>query len=62
VRHAGSAAARSHGRLVVVLGVTLVYVAIEVAGGLYTHTLALVADAGHLFMDALGLGMAPVSG
>ena len=29
----------------------------EIAGGFLTHSLALLADAGHMFTDALGLGM-----
>lgn len=37
---------------------TLAYVAAEVAGSVLTHSLALLADAGHMFTDALGLGMA----
>jgi cobalt-zinc-cadmium efflux system protein len=45
-------------RLLIVLGLTLGYVVAEVVGGLLTHSLALVADAGHLLTDALGLGLA----
>jgi cobalt-zinc-cadmium efflux system protein len=45
-------------RLLIVLGLTLAYVVAEVVGGLLTHSLALVADAGHLLTDALGLGLA----
>jgi len=45
-------------RLLIVLGLTLLYAAAEVAGGVATHALALVADAGHMLTDALGLGMA----
>jgi cobalt-zinc-cadmium efflux system protein len=45
-------------RLLIVLGLTLVYVVAEVVGGMLTHSLALVADAGHLLTDALGLGLA----
>ena len=41
-----------------VLGITGAYVIAELAGGLYTHSLALIADAGHLAADALGLAMA----
>jgi cobalt-zinc-cadmium efflux system protein len=45
-------------RLLIVLGLTLSYVVAEVVGGLLTHSLALVADAGHLLTDGLGLGLA----
>ena len=45
-------------RLLIVLGLTLAYVVAEVVGGLMTHSLALVADAGHLSTDALGLALA----
>lgn len=40
------------------LALTIAYVLAEVAAGLYTHSLALMADAGHLATDALGIGMA----
>jgi cobalt-zinc-cadmium efflux system protein len=56
--HATSTAGQNQGRLLVVLGLTSAYVVAEVAGGLLTHSLALLADAGHLFTDALGLGLA----
>jgi cobalt-zinc-cadmium efflux system protein len=56
--HATSAAGQSQRRLLIVLGLTLVYVLAEVAGGLYTHSLALLANAGHMFTDAFGLGLA----
>ncbi len=53
-----TSAAEHQGRLLVVLGLTLVYVLAEVAASIVTHSLALVADAGHLLTDVLGLGMA----
>jgi len=53
-----SAAGQNQNRLLLVLGLTLAYVVAEVVGGLFTHSLALMADAGHMFTDALGLGMA----
>lgn len=55
---ARSAGARNQSRLLIVLGLTLTYVVAEVVGGVFTHSLALLADAGHMFTDALGLGMA----
>jgi len=41
-----------------VMGHSGLYLAIEVVGGLLTGSLALLADAGHLLTDVLGLGMA----
>jgi cobalt-zinc-cadmium efflux system protein len=32
--------------------------AVEVVGGLASHSLALLADAGHVFTDAAGIGLA----
>lgn len=53
-----SAAQRNSGRLLLVLLLTLGFAIVEVAGGLLTNSLALLADAGHMFTDALGLAMA----
>jgi len=58
---AGSAAARSQSRLALVLGLTASYLLAEVVGGLLTGSLALLADAGHMLADVLGLGMALVA-
>ncbi len=43
------------------LVVTLSYAAVEFAGGLWTGSLALVSDAGHMLSDALALGLAAVA-
>lgn len=56
--HVGSAAATHRGRLTVVLTLTSLYMLAEVAGGLWTGSLALIADAGHMLTDVLGLVMA----
>lgn len=40
------------------LALTLAFAAIEVAGGIAAHSLALVADAGHMAADAASLGLA----
>ena len=40
------------------LAITLAYSFVEVAGGLWTGSLALLSDAGHMFSDALALGLA----
>jgi cobalt-zinc-cadmium efflux system protein len=45
-------------RLVLVLGMAIVYLLAEVVGGLLTGSLALLADSGHLLTDVLGLSMA----
>ena len=56
--HGGSAAAQNQSRLLIVLGLTTTYLVIEVVGGLLTNSLALLADAGHMLTDVLGLAMA----
>ena len=45
-------------RLWISLGVLLAFLAIEVVVGLATSSLALLSDAGHMFTDVLGVGMA----
>lgn len=40
------------------IGLNLVFVVVEVGAGLFAHSLALLADAGHNFGDVLGLGLA----
>ncbi len=54
----GSAAAAHRGRLAVVFVLALVTFVVELAGGLLTNSLALLADAGHLFSDVVGIGLA----
>ena len=54
----GSAAAKGQRRLAIVLGLTSAYLVAEVIGGLLTNSLALLADAGHMLTDVLGLAMA----
>ena len=53
----GTAASRHRRRLWLVFAITLTFVAVEVAGGLVTGSLALLADAGHLFTDVAGIGI-----
>jgi cobalt-zinc-cadmium efflux system protein len=53
-----SAAAANRGRLVVVFGITLAVFGIELVGGLVSNSLALLADAGHMFTDVAGIGLA----
>ncbi len=46
---------------VTALVVTLAYAGVEFAGGLWTGSLALVSDAGHMLSDALALGLAAIA-
>ena len=57
-----SAANASRGPLAVVFAITLTVFAIELAGGFVANSLALLADAGHLFTDvaAIGLSLAAI--
>jgi cobalt-zinc-cadmium efflux system protein len=48
----------SRRRLAVVLGLTCAFLAVEVAAGLLTGSLALLADAGHMLTDVAGLVLA----
>jgi cobalt-zinc-cadmium efflux system protein len=45
-------------RLAIVLAITLLYAGIEAIGGLVSNSLALLADSGHMFTDAMALGLA----
>ena len=54
----GSAAAAGVRRLVTVLALVLGYLVVEVVAGIFTNSLALLADAGHMFTDAAGIGLA----
>jgi cobalt-zinc-cadmium efflux system protein len=58
--HAHSLAA-SRRRLAFVLGLTWVFLAVEVAAGVLTGSLALLADAGHMLTDVAGLVLALVA-
>jgi len=53
-----SAAGRNKRRLATVFGFTALYLVVEVAGGVLTGSLALLADAGHMLTDVGGLGLA----
>lgn len=54
----GTAGAAHRGRLRFALGITLTVMVVEVVGGLFADSLALIADAAHMATDAVGLGMA----
>jgi cobalt-zinc-cadmium efflux system protein len=53
-----SPSAAYRGRLTVVFALTVVAFGAELVGGLATNSLALLADAGHLFSDVVGIGLA----
>jgi cobalt-zinc-cadmium efflux system protein len=55
--HTATAAQVHRGRLTAVLVVTCVILVAEIVGGLLAHSLALLADAGHLLADAAGIGL-----
>src|ERR671912_1604059 len=44
--------------LAIVLALTAAFTVVEIAGGLLTGSLALLADAGHMLSDNLSLGIA----
>src|SRR5919107_2936724 len=54
----GTAAAAHRGRLAVVLALTGSVFVVEVVGALLSGSLALLADAGHMATDAVGIGLA----
>lgn len=56
--HAHTPAGRSKRSLAIVFGMTTAYLIVEVAGGLWTGSLALLADAGHMLTDVAGVGLA----
>ena len=53
-----TAASKNKRRLAIVLALTTTYLIAEVVGGLLTHSLALLADAGHMLTDVAGLALA----
>ena len=59
--HVRSAAAGNRARLIGVFGLTLAIFFIEVVGGLLSNSLALLADAGHVFTDVFAIGFALVA-
>ncbi|EST38387.1 cation transporter [Streptomycetaceae bacterium MP113-05] len=54
----GTVSAAHRKRLRMALAITLTMTAVQIVGGLVADSLALLADAGHMATDALGLGMA----
>lgn len=56
--HVTSASGRNKKSLAIVFGLTLFYLIVEAVGGLWTGSLALLADAGHMLTDVAGVGLA----
>jgi cobalt-zinc-cadmium efflux system protein len=56
--HAPTAAGRDRRALVLVLGLSLSILVLELVGGILADSLALLADAGHVFTDVAGLTLA----
>ena len=54
---AGSTRQRGTRNLTVALGLTAGFAIVELAGGLWTHSLALLSDAGHMVGDCAALGI-----
>src|SRR6266702_1164640 len=56
--HRAPLRAESRRRLAVVLGISAVVMVAEAVGGWFAHSLALLADAGHMLADVGALGLA----
>jgi cobalt-zinc-cadmium efflux system protein len=56
--HGHSAAGASRDRLAVVLALVVGFLVVELVGSFLTNSLALLADAGHMLTDAVGVGLA----
>jgi cobalt-zinc-cadmium efflux system protein len=54
----GSSAGEHRQRLFVVFVITVAVFVVEVAGGFASNSLALLADAGHMLTDVVGIGLA----
>jgi cobalt-zinc-cadmium efflux system protein len=54
----GSPAHARRGRLTIVFVISLTVFVIELVGGFLANSLALLADAGHMFTDVAGIGLA----
>lgn len=55
---AASLGERHRSRLWIALSIALTFMTVEIIGGLYANSLALLSDAAHMGTDALGIGMA----
>lgn len=54
----GTAGGAHRNRLAAALGLTFVVFLVELVGGFASNSLALLADAGHMFTDVAGIGLA----
>lgn len=59
--HEVSASGKNKKQLIIVLAMTSFYMFAEIIGGLWTGSLALLADAGHMLTDVGGLALALVA-
>ena len=59
--HSAASAVENKRALRIVLGLTSAFLVVEVAGGVMSHSLALLADAGHMATDVAGLALALVA-
>lgn len=59
--HGATGATRNQGRLSIVLALVGTYLLAELAGAYWTGSLALLADAGHMFADVGGLALTLVA-
>ena len=56
--HGVSGAGKNKRQLAIVFFMTSFYLVVEVIGGFWTGSLALLADAGHMLTDVAGVGLA----
>ncbi|MBA2631696.1 MAG: cation transporter [Chloroflexi bacterium] len=56
--HGHSAANAGRSRLLIVLALVVAFLVVEIIGSVLTNSLALLADAGHMLTDAVGVGLA----
>ena len=56
--HSGGSRSKNRKRLTITLALVLIYMFAEIIGGFLAGSLALLADAGHMFSDAASLGLA----
>jgi cobalt-zinc-cadmium efflux system protein len=61
VAHGHEGGASTRGRLAIAFGIIGVVLVVQVAGGIFSGSLALLADAGHMASDAIGLLVALVA-
>lgn len=57
LHHSEHAASRTRGRLTIAVCLCAAYMTAELVGGWVSHSLALLADAGHMFSDTAALGL-----